>query len=274
MKLRDRSFPYPVVGNKDDVPNADFQVTIEVLTDAQSVIIDFTILNNSETLNGLLESGAAKYAAHVECSATSFRQLFQFDSSSHRLTIPVDELRGNVELNCFVMATKPISRYTVVGQHEDYARFTFNVKAGDILARSSGFQFPIDHDYTGFEQIGSILEVICAPSPGDRPMLCDLSGDKIQVILSQKDFEAYQQLRYSQIARVLEASVVLPALMAAVESLRNDVDDDLRWQRVVRARIEKLTTLKDDESLGIAQQLLELPIRRALSAATSIEEAV
>jgi len=274
MKLRERSYPHPVVGNKDDVPGADFQATIEVITDPQSVIIDFTILNSSQTLRDLIRAGNARYAAHVECSATSYRHLFEFDTEAHRITLSADELKGNVEVNCFVAATRAIPNYTVEGQHEDYGKFAFSIKPFDILARCDGFQVSIDHDYTGFEQIGSILVIVSAPDAGEKPMFCDLGDDKIQVILSQKDFEAYQQIRHGTIARILEASVVLPVLMSAIETLSQDEPDELRWQRVVLSKIRQLGLSLNDDPLLIAQRILDLPLRRALSSATSLEDNV
>ena len=33
MRLSNRSFPHPVVGNGDDVPNVEFQVTFEFTSD-------------------------------------------------------------------------------------------------------------------------------------------------------------------------------------------------------------------------------------------------
>ena len=272
MKLRDRSYPHPVVGNKDDVPGADFQVTIEVVTDPESVIIDFTILNSSVTLADLIKNGSARYAAHIECSATSFRKLVEFDCDRHRTVLSSDDLKGHVEVNCFVVATKLISNYLVAGQHPDYGKFTFEIKPFDILARCDGFQFPIDHDYSGFEQIGSILVIISSPDVGDRPMYCELADDKIQVILSQKDFAAYQQLRLSPVARVLEASVVLPALMTAVASLSTEEPDEYRWQRILSARMQRLGLSPGDDALTTAQRLLDLPLRRALTLAAQLED--
>jgi hypothetical protein len=274
MKLRERSYPHPVVGNKDDVPGASFQVTVEVTTDPQSVMISFTILNSSETLLQLISAGSAYYAAHVECSATSFRKLYEFDQTDTTISIPSDDLKGNVEVNCFVVAAKHLSNYTVAGQHNDYGNFKFEIRPFDILARSDGFQFPIDHNYSGFEKISSILVVVASPDAADKPMFCDLNDDKIQVILSQTDFTAYQNLFHTPVARVLETSIVLPALMTALSSLQNDSSGEFRWQRILTAKMDQLGITNAEDPLVAAQRILELPIRRTLlSATTSLEEA-
>ena len=53
MKLSLRSYPHPVVGNRDDVPGAAFQATVEMSSDKENVYIDASINCSSSTLNHL-----------------------------------------------------------------------------------------------------------------------------------------------------------------------------------------------------------------------------
>ncbi|MBK9054967.1 MAG: hypothetical protein IPL78_29925 [Chloroflexi bacterium] len=71
MKLFERSYPHPVVGNRDDVPNAAFQATIEMSSDKQFIYLDFT-------------------------------------DTTFRLNIPSENLNDSIEINVFAVATRRI----------------------------------------------------------------------------------------------------------------------------------------------------------------------
>ncbi len=79
-------------------------------------------------------SGAATFVLHVECSNTLFRRAFQFADTSHRISIPADNLNDSVEVNLFVRALKDIDGYRVEKAHPDYGAAVFRIKRGDILA--------------------------------------------------------------------------------------------------------------------------------------------
>jgi hypothetical protein len=70
MKLSARSYPYPVLGNRDDVPGAAFQAALEMTADKQQVYIAADVKCSSSAINDLLARGDAAYVLHVECSNT------------------------------------------------------------------------------------------------------------------------------------------------------------------------------------------------------------
>src|SRR6266849_99742 len=55
MRLSTRSYPHPVVGNRDDVPGAAFQAIVEVTADKQTVYLDVSINSSSLTVNQLIK---------------------------------------------------------------------------------------------------------------------------------------------------------------------------------------------------------------------------
>jgi len=75
MKLSQRSYPHPVVGNADDVQDAAYQATVEMTTDKENIYLDAKTLCSSSTLNKLIKSGGATFVVHVECSNTLYRRL-------------------------------------------------------------------------------------------------------------------------------------------------------------------------------------------------------
>src|ERR1700734_3980418 len=54
MKLSTRSYPHPVVGNRDDVPGAAFQASVSMATDRETVFLDVAIKCSSSTINKLV----------------------------------------------------------------------------------------------------------------------------------------------------------------------------------------------------------------------------
>lgn len=94
MRLSERSYPHPVLGNKDDVAGAAFQVTFEIVPDKSNYYVTVTPQCSSSTLRKMIEKGTAGYVLHVECSNTLFRRAYDFSVSPHTVTIPVNQLNA------------------------------------------------------------------------------------------------------------------------------------------------------------------------------------
>jgi len=67
-------------------------------------------------------------------------------------------------------------------------------------------------------------------------------------------------------------AIVLPVLIEAIHNLKENADDDLRWVRALKRRMESLDLKTDDEPLELAQKLLELPVRRTLASTRMVAE--
>jgi len=87
MRLSARSYPHPVLGNRDDVPGAAFQAALEMSTDKEYVYVAVDVACSCETLNSFLAAGHAAYVLHVECSNTLFRRAYEFQKPCHRISI-------------------------------------------------------------------------------------------------------------------------------------------------------------------------------------------
>ncbi|MGB6986055.1 MAG: hypothetical protein WBD74_08815, partial [Candidatus Aquilonibacter sp.] len=118
--MSERSYPYPVVGNRDDVPGADFQATIQVAFDGETAFINVEALTSSETLLELIRAGLAIYALHIECSNTLYRAIFRSPDPSFRAGISLDAINDTVEVLVTILAIDAIPEYRVAGQHSDY----------------------------------------------------------------------------------------------------------------------------------------------------------
>lgn len=268
MKLSSRSYPYPVVGNRDDVPGVAFQAALEMSTDKQTVYIDASVKSSSKTINDLLKKKHACFVLHVECSNTIYRRAFDFYDQDYRVAVPSELLNDLVEINVFARATRDISSYRVDRAHSDYGNVAFEIEKGDILAVGEGQVFPLDCNYDSLGRIGSIMNIQESLKDGDQPMMANFETEKIQIILSKKDFQEYKYLKaLDTVSSPLMTSIVLPVLIQAIHFASQKPDDDLRWVRVLTRKIESIGKKVDGDPLEIAQLILELPIKRTFASA-------
>lgn len=277
MRLSQKSYPHPVIGNRDDVPGTAFQGALEMTSDQQQVYIDVTINCSSDTVNSLISSGAATFVLHVECSNTLFRRAYEFGDTTHRVSIPADNLNDAVEVNLFVRALKDLHDYRVERAHPEYGDAAFQVKCGDVLAVGEGHVFHIESTFDAMSRIGSIMIIRETTEKGDLPMKADFGGDKIVIILSKRDFADYKLLKANEgVTGPLTTTLVLPVLVEALHIVRSDSqqeEDGRRWVRVLFRRIEKLGLEKETDRIVLAQELLEFPVKRALASSRMLAEA-
>jgi hypothetical protein len=273
MRLSSRSYPHPVVGNRDDVPGAAFQAALEMTSDKEAVYLDATVKCSSKTINELVKKKDASFVLHVECSNTLYRKVFEFHDGSYRAQIPSDNLNDSVEVNVFAKANRDISGYRVDAAHADYGSVAFDVENGDILAVGEGHIFYLDAPFDALSPIGSIMEIHEAHQDGDMPMEVDYNGSKIQIVLSKRDFADYKLLKTNESLLVaLTTTIVFPVLIEAIGIVKDEGDDDLRWVRALRRRIESMGLNLDGDPFELAQDILELPVKRTFTAARMIAE--
>lgn len=276
MRLSARSYPHPVLGNRDDVPGVAFQAALEMSADKQYIYIKADINCSCNTINTLLGDGRAAYMLHVECSNTLFRRAYEFHEPQHRISIRADYLNDAVEVNVFVVATESIVQYTLTEAHSDYRNAAFDIQRGDILAVGEGQVFHVESGFDSLSRIGSIMQINESPKDGDIPMEPDFNGDKIVIFLSKNDFADYKMLKLHEGVRgPLTTTIVLPVLVEAIHILKEEsdgIDDTRRWIRALQRRIEALSLIRESSPIVLAQHILELPIKRALSSSRMLVE--
>jgi len=275
MRLSERSYPHPVVGNRDDVPRAAFQATITASSDKENFYVDVSVTCSSEEVSSLVREKRATYVAHVECSNTLYRQAFRFSEEAHQFTIPGNRLFDRFEVNVMACVLTDIPDYAVEGAHPDYGNATFDLNEGDIIAVGEGEEFIAEFE-DSLSRIGSIMQVDESREDEDGTMKVEWNGPRIVIILSKKDFGTYNILKgLEPLGTTLASTIVLPVLVQALNHVREDESDyaGCRWYNILQRRVQNLGVKGSDfEALDIAQHLLELPIRRALASARSLQE--
>jgi hypothetical protein len=274
MRMSNRSFPHPVVGNADDVPGASFQVTLDVESDKTNYYLTATVKCSSRTLRRLIGKGKVCYTLHVECSNTLFRRIYDFDTDIFKVTIPASCIHDFVEVNAFVRAKEPMQEYAVEGAHEDYGDATFDVRAGDILAVTDLMSFDADQTVDPLRRIGAIIDIRQTDKSGEREMEAVFSEpDKIHILLSKSDFAMYREMSpVPHLTSHLTTTLVLPVLVQAIHMLDDEDNREKKWAVLLRRRLENTDLGTAIDPLQKAQRLLDLPIRRALDSAKKFME--
>lgn len=267
MKIRARSFPYPVLSGKDDV-NASFQAPIEVRKVGEKFKVSILCQMNSDDLQAKLNAGDAKYGLHVECTRSFFREIFDFTPVKGQGDVWLDResLRGPVELNVVIYATREIANYRIGGSHEDYGNKSFYVAGGDFLAITEGTTFNADIHQDMLESVSSIIEIL--KRPDNKPFVgVNWDSDRIQILLPERDYELYCQIRKSPSFIAIQlSSIILPVLMQAVEMVASTASEyeSNRWFCNLMHRMTQKGVPVDGNAFENAQRLLDYPVRRTL----------
>lgn len=276
--IRQRALPHPLLSPfSTDVqpPVFAFDCTDgDITCDRGTWRITGRIRHESPALAGYVSSGAATLGVHVECSRTFFRQWFA-TGSEVRIDLPADSVRGKVEMLAVCVAAAPIHNYTLEGQHDDYAKATFDIAVGDLLAAAPHLEFDAYLDLDPIQKISSILDIKKSPDRAAGPAHIDFAGDRIEVELAQTDYDNYIALRADPTLHGMIASnVIMPAVLQAVNYLGRmdseglqDAKDNQRWCRCLMSRLEyhKVPPASEPHDVFIVvQEILRDPIRRGL----------
>src|SRR5205823_5190425 len=110
MLVKPRLYPHPVLSPfGDDITDAEFQATLAVAGTKTSYVVKVTARTSNKDLRSLIGSRKARYAVHLECSATRYRALFASDQESFEFEIPASLIDGRVEVCSFILSTRNLS---------------------------------------------------------------------------------------------------------------------------------------------------------------------
>jgi len=167
-----------------------------------------------------------------------------------------------------------LPRYSLEGVHEDYGVAEFDVSAGDILAIADGQTFDADHSVDPLRRVGSMMVVVESLKPGDHPMEVAHDEEKLRIVLCKSDFSAYFKMKgVHNLTSHLTTTLVLPVLIHAIQMLdRPDEVQGLKWAERLQTRLDALPLSSAADALEKAQQILDMPIHRALAAAVAYAE--
>ena len=281
MKLRqNKGFPYPVLSQyTDDYNGVNFDSYITGGINGFDYVIKFNATLTDDGINTLIKEKKAELVYHIECSQTGYRNVYKAKSFIDEIKIPLKKLRGNVEVNSFIVACEYIDQYVNPNLDEDYKDKEIIIKSGFILAEGIQTDLPIPRKYTDFiENNNPFVAIVPMDNKESNTMSINIYKEKITVIVPKKIATNYNVAQQSYKKRfVLYCMFLVPAIYrgllffkSASENELNTMSDRL-WvqslEELLKTRFKiSLDDIKEkDESdlYDLAQEIMDCPLEDA-----------
>jgi hypothetical protein len=263
MESAIKSFPFPVLGNQDDIRgkfNTSFYYTLQ----PESITLDCEFDLSNPTIEDLVASGIAHYAIQVVCSSTFYRKIFYSKERIVAIEIEAGDLRDRVEVEFYICSSAEIDRYKPEGIHADLEGEPVVVEKGDVLALGGRAFFIADKSFDPMKTPVSSFMRIKEGSKQDDSIVLEYRDEEILIILSKNDYNNYKYAR-KYIPSMLHSSIVFPALIDVLVTIGKDegTHGSANWfGRIKQICIERKINL--DDPFIAAQELLGKPVQRSL----------
>lgn len=258
------SYPFPVLGNGDDIVNAVADFSLQTTVGPQAITISVEpspLTTGHPTIDDLVKCGKASWFLRLHCARTYFRREESLSIASPSIQVASDAIEGLVECELFIVALEDIDPYAPAGLNADYGAAAFRVMRGEVLAIINEFRFSIDPQFDASAvNAKSFLQIVVDESAGDGTFRVDCDGELILVSVSRAEWELAQAVD-SVVPDLLHVCVAMPALAYAIEKMT--AGDTRRWAILVQRIIDN-QNLRNLEPLEKAQRILENPLRRGL----------
>lgn len=272
MDLRNRLFPYPVIGEGfDDYKKSTFISDVKVDTYGNKIRVTANFTLDNEAICQFMQNDYFVYAIHIECPETSFRNVYM--TREERIDIEVDEskISGKIEIASLLICNKDIYNYTNYDLNDDYEGAFFTFEKGNIIGIGGQVKANIDKEKEELGKLPSIISIIMKKG-NEKNFSIDCNGDKIKILLNEKDYQNYKKI--STVKRyqgIFHSMIAMPALIYVFDIMRGHIEDfeDYRWFRglsksLVRYKINLNEESLEKESVELAQMVLDMPLNRAL----------
>ena len=156
-----KAFPYPVLRpDVDDYLDAEFQVAIDVegSKDNKKIEAKVAVALSSKEIRKEIEKGAAAISIIFSCRDTYFREAFTTQKFEFKKTFDSAAFRGEVIIFPFVVALKPIEKFSAKNINREFRKDTFSFAVGEVLAADEPKIIYIDREL--FKPISSILQLV------------------------------------------------------------------------------------------------------------------
>jgi len=272
-----KNYPHPVLDpSGSDYPSCavQFRSTMTATPTHYRFRIGFDL--GSTSLLEAINHNHATFAVQVDCRWTSFRTLSISAAPEWEFLISEDKLRGAVLLKPLIIATRDFvlrsQEFSELFRHLD-----FNVSKGFILGWDNPIEFEAEKWVDSLKNLAAILTVVRSRKPFPFQIEYGLTGEKIEVHLTDRDYQHYSELKSNAAHRhSLMFMIALPAIAKGIQFLREKDPADQspsRWERVLTRRVAELPPNIAEDPWVAAQVLLDFPFSRALDGIVAVEEA-
>ena len=281
MKLRsNKGFPYPVLSPyTDDYNGVEFDSYITGDIKGFDFVIKFNATLTDEGISALIKENKAELIYHIECSQTGYRNVYKAKSLEDEFRISLKLIRGNVEVNSFIVACEDFNDYMNPNLDEDYQDGVIPIKRGFILAEGIQTDLPIKRKYTDFtEKNNPFVAVVPMDNKESNTMSINIYKEKITVIVPKKIATNYNVAQQSYKKRyVLYSMVLVPAIYRGLlffkfanENEINTMSDKLWVQSLedllktrFKISIEDIKEKDESDLYDLAQEIMDCPLEDA-----------
>lgn len=283
MRIGNRIFPYPTLNNNTQLSeydeNSSFELTLtttekgELIIEQEQVVLrDIHFILENDGLKELYYDNKLKCALIVECSSSLFRNVTHITDTPVDITFPICNLSEHVFVSAYLYASEDLENYKNDKFIEDYDNYKFDIEKYDILAIDDGFKFRIDIDPDKDNKVDSIFTIVKRDS-NEQQMEYLSDTNKIIIYLSPEYYGYYESVKAdSTLNNVIFAILLIPTLVACLNELKLNIDDDSdmedvieqkRWFKSICLSYEKATSsaltleeFKESDTLKLAQIVL------------------
>ena len=278
MRIKNNLFPYPILNSKESISsfvNSLFRFDYEEFKDDNYYYLkNIKVELNDDKLLELLSQNKAEIKIVVECSRTIYRRVFTVKLEPTTIKIPISNLRGPVEISCFIYAKENISDYYSNNFNKIYGNYRFDIDKFDILAVDDGYNVKIDFDEQKDNKVSSIFVVVSSGDPNAKTMDFDIKRKNIKITLPNKEYGFYTNMKNdTNYQNVFFAIIAIPALMFALSKVQEEDFDTAResydWLESVINAYEKVYGRKLENDWGnlevdVPQKLLNNAITQSI----------
>lgn len=227
------SYPYPVLHEEnDDYINSKFESTIITKNSFGELKLDISFELTNMTIYDLIKNGDAVFMVHIECSKTSYRDIFTTDEPYISISISTDVLSGKVEVNTFIVANSNISDYRNNDLNKWYEGVSISYEKGNFLAIGNAIEITLNEDNIELLNLPSIVKIRRLEKK--EYMEVDFMQDNITIGLPAYEYDQYANNAGHMLKHTIISTVILPSLVQ-VFSIINSVEDisDFVWFQVL-----------------------------------------
>lgn len=234
------SFPYPVLSSENDnYKNSKFDTTIEAQKSFGQLYVNLKCNLQDANISRLIVEEKAKYALHIECPQTSYRQIFQSEDPTIVATIPDNRLRGKVDVHPFILVNKRIENYENPNLNDFYKGFPINFEKGNILALGEAVEITLFEEDEESQNLPSIVTIRRVEK--EKIMTVDIDSDQIIIKLPKNEYDQYSINASSRLKETILSLVILPSLIDVFYRLKESSEDyaEYKWYQVLTQIFEK-----------------------------------
>lgn len=264
MSTRTKSFPNPVLGNGNDyrieIDNNVVQFSA-VKKDNDNFYSTVTLKLDDEVINNLIKEEKAAFFCDIDCVKTNYRTSKWSFGNIIELTIPRVKVVDNVDVNCYIVAMKPIEGFTHDDFNEMYENASFSLEEGDFIATLGSFYFNASVKYNKCPAPSSLMQVERASDEANiKATRFYTDENRIYIVMPAELFDIYTKvcLQNNHAADMFISAIAVDALSFALMSV---LDDSSKLAEYLRNLLEKNNIVLDDEHpemcLEAARKLLE-----------------